>query len=201
MFPFSSLISLAGQGIGYIMSAVNNRKQQRAADKEAARQIAVQEAKGNENILSRSENRQAIAEFDRKSEEQVRKANNVATITGATPEYALAVQSAVSNARADLVGEMASGASTRKDAVDDEIENIRRKQAEGDMERLTSRQTSYANLISNASSAFGNLLSGYKSPGETSGASEGVDDIDGNSEKNSTTTPPHAKKLEEKNIL
>ena len=147
MFPWASLISLAGQGIGYLFSASNARKQEQAEQAEYARQIAAEEAKANEDILSRSENKRLLAEYDRKAKNQVETARNVAAITGATPEYSAAVQEAVAEGRADLMGNIAAGASARKDKSDAAIEQIRRNKSASDLARMEAKNQSYANLI------------------------------------------------------
>ena len=165
MFPFASLLSLAGQGIGYALNAVNARKQEQAEKAEYARQIAAEEAKANEDILSRSENKRLLAEYDRKAKDQVETARNVAAITSATPEYGLAVQEAVAEGRADLMGEIAAGASERKDKSDAAVEKIRQNKAASDLARMEAKNQSYANLIANSASAFGSLVGGYQSKG------------------------------------
>lgn len=165
MFPWASLISLAGQGVGYALNAVNARKQEQAEQAEYARQIAAEEAKANEDILSRSENKKLLAEYDRKAKDQVETARNVAAITGATPEYSAAVQEAVAEGRADLMGDMVAGASARKDKSQDVIEQIRQNKATSDLARMEAKNQSYANLIANSASAFGSLVGGYMNNG------------------------------------
>lgn len=186
MFPWASLISLAGKGIGYLFSASNARKQEQAEQAEYARQIAAEEAKANEDILSRSENKRLLAEYDRKAKDQVETARNVAAITGATPEYGLAVQEAVAEGRADLMGNIAAGASERKDKSDAAIEQIRRNKSASDLARMEAKNQSYANLIANSASAFGSLVGGYKGkqPYPTAPAK------DSNKTKQQTTIPP-----------
>lgn len=171
MFPWASLISLAGQGIGGIMSAVSSRKEKQAADAEAARQQAHYEAKANEDALSRSENRQLLSEYDRKAQKQVETAKDVAAITGATPEYGLAVQKAVAEGRADLMGDIAAGDSARKDKYEQLAEGVRHDKAVADIQREAAKQESYANIIANSASAFGSMLGGYKA-GDPSKAPE-----------------------------
>lgn len=171
MFPWASLISLAGQGIGGIMSSVSARKEKQAADAEAARQQAHYEAKANEDALSRSENRQLLSEYDRKAQKQVETAKNVAAITGATPEYGLAVQKAVAEGRADLIGDIAAGDSARKDKYEQLAEGVRHDKAVADIQREAAKQESYANIIANSASAFGSMLGGYKA-GDPSKAPE-----------------------------
>lgn len=144
------------------MSAVSARKEKQAADAEAARQQAHYEAKANEDALSRSENRQLLSEYDRKAQKQVEAARNVAAITGATPEYGLAVQKAVAEGRADLMGNIAAGDSARKDKYEQLAENVRHDKAVADIQREAAKQESYANIIANSASAFGSMLGGYK---------------------------------------
>ena len=203
MFPWASLISLAGQGVGYALNAVNARKQEQAEQSEYARQIAAEEAKANEDILSRSENKQLLAEYDRKAKKQVETARNVAAITGATPEYSLAVQEAVAEGRADLMGDMVAGASERKDKSDAAIEQIRRNKSASDLARMEAKNQSYANLIANSASAFGSLVGGYKTPEAVSTKSD-ADSNQHNDDKNKTgqaVVSTHAKRLEEKGYL
>lgn len=147
------------------MSAVSSRKEEQAADAEAARQQAHYEAKANEDALSRSENRQLLNEYDRKAQKQVETARNVAAITGATPEYGLAVQKAVAEGRADLMGDIAAGNSARKDKYEQLAENVRHDKAVADIQREAAKQESYANIIANSASAFGSMLGGYKAQG------------------------------------
>ena len=144
------------------MSAVSSRKEKQAADAEAARQEAHYEAKANEDALSRSENRQLLSEYDRKAQKQVETAKNVAAITGATPEYGLAVQKAVAEGRADLMGNIAAGDSARKDKYEQLAEGVRHDKAVADIQREAAKQESYANIIANSASAFGSMLGGYK---------------------------------------
>lgn len=153
------------------MSAVSSRKEKQAADAEAARQQAYYEAKANEDALSRSENRQLLSEYDRKAQKQVETAKNVAAITGATPEYGLAVQKAVAEGRADLMGDIAAGDSARKDKYEELAEGVRHNKAVADIQREAAKQESYANIIANSASAFGSMLGGYKA-GDPSKAPE-----------------------------
>lgn len=111
VFPWGAIVGLAGQAVSGIASARNNRKMQQAADAETARQVASNEAKAYENPLARSENQQAMAQYDRTSKQQLENARGVATITGATPEYALGVQKGIADGRAELMGGIAASAS------------------------------------------------------------------------------------------
>lgn len=160
-FPWGAIVGLAGQAVSGIASAINNRKMQQAADAETARQVASNEAKAYENPLSRSENQQAMAQYDRTSKQQLENARGVASITGATPEYALAVQKGIADGRAELMGGIAEGASAQKDKYLDKAEKAKEQKFADDQERRLARDTTYANLAANAASAFGSILDSY----------------------------------------
>lgn len=161
MFPWGAIIGLAGQAVSGIMSARNNRAQQQAADAEAARQQAAYEAKANEDPLARSENQRLLNQYDREAQRQVERARNMAVITGATPEQSAAVQKGVAEGRANLMGDMAAGASARKDRYEQMAENARHQKALDDQARLAARQETYANLAANAASAVGGIIDSY----------------------------------------
>lgn len=164
MFPWGALIGLAGQAVSGVLSTINNKSMQRSADAEAARQAAAYEAKANEDPLARSENQQVIGEYDRQSRQQIDNARNIAAITGATPEYGLAVQKGVAEGRANLMGQIAGGASARKDRYDLIAENVRHQKALEDQERRMQRNNTYAALAGNAASAVGAIMEGYSAP-------------------------------------
>lgn len=160
-FPWGAIVGLAGQAVSGIASAMNNRKMQQAADAETARQVASNEAKAYENPLSRSENQQALAQYDRTSKQQLENARGVATITGATPEYALGVQKGIADGRAELMGGIAAGASAQKDKYLDKAEKAKERKFADDQERRLARNTTYANLAANAASAAGSIIDSY----------------------------------------
>lgn len=160
-FPWGAIVGLAGQAVSGIASAMNNRKMQQAADAETARQVASNEAKAYENPLSRSENQQAMAQYDRTSKQQLENARGVATITGATPEYALGVQKGIADGRAELMGGIAAGASAQKDKYLDKAEKAKEQKFADDQERRLARNTTYANLAANAASAAGSIIDSY----------------------------------------
>lgn len=160
-FPWGAIVGLAGQAVSGIASAMNNRKMQQAADAETARQVASNEAKAYENPLSRSENQQAMAQYDRTSKQQLENARGVATITGATPEYALGVQKGIADGRAELMGGIAEGASAQKDKYLDKAEKAKEQKFADDQERRLARDTTYANLAANAASAAGSIIDSY----------------------------------------
>ena len=161
MFPWGAIIGLAGQAISGIASARNNRLMQQQADAEAARQKAYYEAKANENPLSRSENQHLLGQYDRDAQQQIENARGVAAITGATPEYGLAVQKGVAEGRANLMGQMAAGASARKDYFEQKGEETAHQKALDDQARRAERNQTYANLASNAASAAGSIIDAY----------------------------------------
>ena len=160
-FPWGAIVGLAGQAVSGIASAYNNKIMQQAADAETARQVASNEAKAYENPLYRSENQQALAQYDRTSKQQLENARGVATITGATPEYALGVQKGIADGRAELMGGIAAGASAQKDKYLDKAEKAKEQKFADDQERRLARNTTYANLAANAASAAGSIIDSY----------------------------------------
>ena len=167
VFPWGAIVGLAGQAVSGIASARNNRKMQQAADAETARQVASNEAKAYENPLARSENQQAMAQYDRTSKQQLENARGVATITGATPEYALGVQKGIADGRAELMGGIAASASAQKDKYLDAAEKAKEQKFEDDQARRAARNTTYANLAANAASAAGSIDSYISKPTPT----------------------------------
>lgn len=161
LFPWSAVLGLAGQAASGIYSAINNARLRRQQEAESARQQAHYAAKAAENPLSRSENQRVMNEYDRKSQQQIENARNVAAITGATPEYALAVQKGVAQGRADLMGNIAAGASERKDKYEELGEQARQQKSQNEVERLAARNETFANLASNAANAFGSIVNAY----------------------------------------
>ncbi len=156
-----TLLSLAGTAASGLMSYFNNKKAQKQADAEAARQQAYYQAKANENPLSRSENQHLLGQYDRAAQQQIENARGVAAITGATPEYGLAVQKAVANGRADLMGNMSAGASERADKYNQLGEEARHQKAIDDQERIAARNETFANLAANAANIVGSSLDSY----------------------------------------
>lgn len=150
-----AILGLAGTAASGLMSYFNNKQAQQQADAEAARQQAFYEAKANENPLSRSENQHLLGQYDRQAQQQIENARGVAAITGATPEYGLAVQKAVANGRADLMGNMAVGASARADKYNQLGEEARHQKAMDDQARIAARNETFANLAANAANIVG----------------------------------------------
>lgn len=165
MFPgAATIIGLLGQGASAVMSILNNRRMQQEADREAAREQAFYDAKANENPLSRSENQHILGQYDRQAQQQVETARNIAAIKGSTPEFSAAVQKGVAEGRANLMGQMAAGASARKDRFDTMGEMARHRKAQEDMQRRLDRNNTYAALAGNAASAVGAIMDGYSAP-------------------------------------
>lgn len=162
MFPWGTIVGLAGQAVSGIASAYNNKRMQQAADSESEYQQAYYNAKANENPLARSENARLLANYDRKAQQQIDQAQGIATITGATPEYMLGVQKGVADGRASLMGTMAGGASERKDKFEEKAENARHQKILDDQQRRADRNTTYANLAANAASAAGSIIDAYQ---------------------------------------
>lgn len=173
------IIGVLGTAASGIMSYFNNKKAEDAARAEAARQRAYYEAKANEDALSRSENLRLLHQYDREAQQQVDNARGVAAIKGATPEYGLAVQKAVANGRADLMGNIAAGASARADKYLDAAENVRHDQAVEEQNRIAARNETFANLAANAGNAVGSLADLYL-------PKKKVDDANGNGDKTNT---------------
>lgn len=162
MIPWATILSAGAQLYGGIKSAINNRQQQANADAEAARQQAYYNAEAAANPLSRAENQYLLGKYDREAKAAVDRARSVGKITGATPEYSLAVQKGIAEGRADLMGQMSAGASQRADRYKMAGEMAAHQKAVEDQQRLAARQQTYANLVQNASSAFGNMMAAYQ---------------------------------------
>ena len=178
MFPWVSLITgLGGLAASSALSTINNSKMQQAADAEAARQKAYYDAKANENPLSRSEVQNVLGQYDRAAQHQIENARGVAAITGATPEFAAAVQKGVAEGRANLMGNVAAGASARKDRYEQLGEMAQHQKELEDQQRRYERNQTYAALAANAASAVGSIMDGYsakapKNKAQYSGATE-----------------------------
>ena len=116
----------------------------------------------------------------------------IAAITGATPEYGLAVQKAVANGRADLMGNMAAGASERADKYNQLGEEARHQKAMEDQARIAARNETFANLAANAANLVGSSIDGLsaskKAPAEIS--LQDPSNSDGNASKLKSATPP-----------
>lgn len=190
---WGALLGFAGTAAGGLMSYFNNKKAQRQADAEAARQQAYYQAKANENPLSRSENQHLLGQYDREAQQQIENARGVAAITGATPEYGLAVQKAVANGRADLMGNMAAGASERADKYNQLGEEARHQKAMDDQARIAARNETFANLAANAANIVGSSIDGLAGAKKAPAAEISIPEssnTDGNASKLKSATPP-----------
>ena len=161
MFPWGAILGLAGQAVSGALSTINNRRMQQEADAEAARQRAFYEAKANENPLSRSEVQHVLGQYDRSAQQQMENARGVAAIKGSTPEFTAAVQKGVAEGRANLMGQVAAGASQRADYYNMLGERAQHQKAQEDMQRRMQRNSTYAALAGNAASAVGAIMDGY----------------------------------------
>ncbi len=161
MFPWGAIIGLAGQAVSGALSITNNRRMQQEADAEAARRKAFYDAKANENPLSRSEVQHVLGQYDRSAQQQIENARGVAAIKGSTPEFAAAVQKGVAEGRANLMGQVAAGASQRADYYNMLGEQAQHQKAREDMQRRMQRNSTYAALAGNAASAVGAIMDGY----------------------------------------
>ena len=155
-----AIVGVAGTAASGIMSAINNKKRERQAQAETARQAAYAEAMANEDPLVRAGNQRLLAQYDREGKRQIENARNVSTITGATPEYAVAVQEGVAQGRADMMSNIAAEADARRDKYMDKAEEARRDAANAAEERALERNQTYANIAANAAQAAGSLMSG-----------------------------------------
>lgn len=161
MIPWGAIISLAGTAASGIMSKINNDKMENEQEGEFARQQAYYAAKAAENPLSRSENQRVLRQYDRDAQRQIENARNVAAITGATPEYGLAVQKNVAQGRADLMGNISAGASERADKYNENLETARQQQSAARLARMQQRNETFANLAANAANSFGSIVDSY----------------------------------------
>ena len=171
MIPWGAIISLAGTAASGIMSKINNDKMENEQEGEFARQQAYYAAMAAENPLSRSENQRVLRQYDRDAQQQIENARNVAAITGATPEYGLAVQKNVAQGRADLMGDISAGASERADKYNENLETARQQQSAARLARMQQRNETFANLASNAANSFGSIVDSY---GGIGGFDEGM---------------------------
>lgn len=157
-----SVLGAAGSVASGIMSSINNKKALQAQQAEAARQQAYYEGKANEDALSKASNQRLLNEYDRKSQQQLQKAQGVAAITGATPEYTLAVQKGIAEGRADLMGNIVANHEATAERALEQAELARQQAAKAELERLAARDQAYANLAANAASAAGSMISGMQ---------------------------------------
>jgi hypothetical protein len=184
-----TILGVAGNVASGVMSAINNKKARQQQEAEDARAIAYQEAKANEDPLSRASNQRLLSEYDRKAKAQVEQARNVAAITGATPEYTLAVQDIAAQGRADLMGDIAEAGEERADKAEELAEKARQRAAANKLELAKQRNQTYANLAANASNAAKSMISGIapKNTGTYTGLSANGLSTDDSSTDDSST--------------
>lgn len=161
MFPWGAILGAGVNMLSGALSIANNRRMQQEADAEAARRKAFYDAKANENPLSRSEVQHVLGQYDRSSQQQIENARSVAAIKGYTPEFTAAVQKGVAEGRANLMGQVAAGASQRADYYNMLGEQAQHQKAQEDMQRRMQRNSTYAALAGNAASAVGAIMDGY----------------------------------------
>jgi hypothetical protein len=162
LVAIGSILGAAGSVASGIMSSINNKKALQAQQAEAARQQAYYETKANEDPLSKSSNQRLLNEYDRKSQKQMQAAQGVAAITGATPEYTLAVQKGVAEGRADLMGNISARHEATAEKALEQAELSRQQAAKAEQDRLAARNQTYANLAANAASAAGSMINGMQ---------------------------------------
>lgn len=190
-----SILGAAGSVASGIMSSINNKKALQAQQAEAARQQAYYETKANEDPLSKASSQRLLNEYDRKSQKQMQAAQGVAAITGATPEYTLAVQKGIAEGRADLMGNISASHEATAEKALEQAELSRQQAAKAEQERLAARNQTYANLAANAASAAGSMISGMQPRSNAASAADTsiLDSSRGvlkNNAKIATSTPP-----------
>ena len=161
MFPFSAVLSLAGTAISGALSAYNNRRAQEEQRAESARREAYYNAKAAEDPLANAKNQRLLNQYDRKAEQQITDARSTGKILGSTPEYALGVQKAVAQGRADLMGNISANAADRADKYNEEAERVRQERAQQQQDYRASRNETFSALASNAMSSFGSFIDAY----------------------------------------
>lgn len=155
-----AILGAAGTAASGIMSAINNKKRIRSQEAESARRIASYESLANEDALSKASNQRLLNQYDRSSQDQLRKAQDVAAITGATPEYALGVQKGIAEGRADL---MSSISANQELSAERALENAEKAYQDAALEKqkmYAERDMTYANLAANAANAASSIISG-----------------------------------------
>jgi len=161
MAVLGTILGIANAGLA-IGSTVKNwldqKKKDAIAKKEADRAYAENMARAYEDPMSNSANQQVINQYDRDAKKQIENARNVAAITGATPEYGLAVQKAVAEGKSNLLGNIAAGASDRKDKYLDKASDVKSQYAAYQQEQAAAAQESAMNGLINAGNAIGSVV-------------------------------------------
>lgn len=162
------LVGLAGNIVSGAMSASNNKKMEREQQQMYAQRRAKYEAMANEDPLARSEVQAATRQYDRDAERQIENARNVAAITGATPEYGLAVQKGVAEGKANLLSGVTANASARKDQYTQMADDVAQQAQQAQLQMDAARNETYANLAKNAANAAQSIIGGaMKKPTST----------------------------------
>lgn len=184
------LTGLAGSITSGILSAKNNKDMERDQARMYAERRAKYEAMANEDPLARSEVQAATRQYDRDAERQMESARNVAAITGATPEYAAAVQKGVAEGKANLLGNVAANASARSDHYNELAQNTAQEAQQAQMQLQAARNATYANLATNAAGAAKAIIGGAM-PAKT-GTNPNTSVLGASIGKNYTTIPDYS---------
>jgi hypothetical protein len=159
-----AILGAVGNAASGVMSIINKRKQTQQLDAENARQQAYYDSKANEDALSKASTQQAMNQYDRKAEEQIANAQNVAAVTGATPEFTLAVQKGVAQGRADMMGNAQVNAEATQEKALDQSEQVRQEAARQRQALLAEQNQSFANLAANAGNVATSLMNAASAP-------------------------------------
>jgi hypothetical protein len=157
-----SILGAAGSVASGIMSSINNKKALQAQQAESARQQAYYEAKANEDPLSKASNQRLLNEYYRNAQKQLQAAQGVAAITGATPEYTLAVQKGIAEGRANVMSGISANGEASAEKAMEQAELARQQAAKAEQDRLAAKNQSYANLAANAANAASSMISGMQ---------------------------------------
>ena len=165
-------VGTAGKIASMIMDSINRKKTIAAEEAELARQQAYYEAKANEDAMSKASNQRLLNEYDRETQKQLQAAQGVAAITGATPEYTLAVQKGIAEGRADLMGNISANHETTVEKASEKSEEVKQKVAERKLARLNEERESIANVAANAGTLAGGMIGGIGAIGAGKSATD-----------------------------
>ena len=152
--PWGTIASLALSGAGAIASAIGsskaNKQRQQELDKQRQRANAFYDTELFQDPTQRSDNQAYLKLMD----EKMKKANEIYSaknkITGGTREQELAQQENMTNAYADVLTNMASTTSQRRDAL---LQQKRKSEEFYDNQQVginQAQQQNWANLARNA---------------------------------------------------
>ena len=160
------------------MSGNSNRRAEQMQAAESLRRQERLKAEANQDPLSRSDNQAVIAAQKRANDAAVRQAQATSAITGATPEYLLAVQKQNAGALSDTYGDIAAGASSRRDRYNEMLEQAYQDDANQRIANEQARQQTYANIITNATKMGEAITNGYSTvTGSESGGQSSYGDV------------------------